>query len=176
VRLEFFIKQEEKELEEIKNILEEAGFKVRAGFEGFSPKEIIFLKDGEKKGFCTTAHKLLKELPCREVPDVTKYPFLVRVGNRWSREGLCRAVEGYYYFMISPLNGKSDEEVINSCKEGYIELPWGGVSRGENKKLLAEWLRIAGGAYNEEKVHDMGGVLELVEEKKAMKRLKELTR
>ncbi|GEM_PF-4345536 len=138
LRLKFFILKEEG-MEDLEEMLKMA-FNVRTEGEAF-PHEIVFFKgkDGTK-GFNFVAHRVIeKGVPQR----VSSSPFVVKVGEKWKKEGLFKVLAGYAAFRLPVLSGKNDLEILRLC-ESCVNLPWGEFPSGaKNKRLLVRWLRAA---------------------------------
>ncbi len=90
--LSFFIKPETEAMENLKKVLEEAGFSVQS--EGDSePDRITFFNGHNTSSFYYTAHKI-SDFP----NEVAKSPFLVRTGPSWSLQGLYDLLKKYSMF------------------------------------------------------------------------------
>ena len=141
--LNFFV-QDVPEMRDIYRMLKFCNFKTRR--KGVATQgEIAFFYSGGKKGFSFSAHKLIKE----KVPDCCREtPFLISVGERWTKRGLITVIEGYTRFFKRSLpvvcyDYMTEEQILNVAKACVI-LPWGGFPQGEEAKLdLIVWLEWA---------------------------------
>ncbi len=119
--LSFFIKNEEiKVLQEIKNVLEVAGFEDIQS-EGRPEKHRIIIFNGrENNDFRCAAHRLTEEAPS-EAKDC---PFLIRVGSEWTIEALTRILSGYINFTVHDfifLHYPKERDFHRNVEERFLE-------------------------------------------------------
>ena len=107
VYLSFFIKPETKNLKEIKELLEKGRFSVKS--EGNCEEyRIVFFNGPDINNFCYTGHKLF-----RDPPEGVTSPFLIKVGNAWTVQGLRDLLKNYAYFHLpyfNPLDFPQEED------------------------------------------------------------------
>ncbi len=105
--LSFFIKPETENLKEIKKILEEVDFSVES--EGkCEDYRIVIFNGSDIKNFCYTGHKLF-----RNPPQGITSPFLVKVGDSRTAQGLMDFLRNYARFQLpyfDPLDFPQEED------------------------------------------------------------------
>ncbi len=157
--LKFFVEEQE-EIIEIYRILRACDFPVRKDGVG-NEDEICFFYNPQKKGINFNAYKIIKE----NLPAVAaNSPFVVSVGEKWSKRGLLTVVEGYTKFFVEGLpmaravkNSLGSINYLNPELMGYkdattpflrqivgehlvgatkdcIVLPWGGFPKGKQNQ------------------------------------------
>jgi len=114
--LSFFITETTPVLDEIRQVLEEVGFediKTRGEIE----KSRIVLFNGRKENnFSYSAHKLVRKAP----DNINNRPFLVRVGSKWTIQGLGQILESYSRFVLphmSALHFPKEEDYLKSADD-----------------------------------------------------------
>ncbi len=141
--ISFFVEDNEK-IKEIYGILKFCQLPVRRK-RGAREHEVAFYYDENKKGISFAAHKLVKE----DVPEeVKRSPFLVAVGDNWSKRGLLTVLEGYTRFFsrglpvicYQEMTEKQIVEIIRAC----VLLPWSGFpEKEEARRDLVYWIKTA---------------------------------
>ncbi len=147
--LKFFVlnSSEEVKMKELEKILLGGGFQVRSeGKANFD--EIAFFPSSEIKGFSFAAHKFF----CDGVPyQVEETPFLVKVGEKWSKMGLWKIIKNYAAFQLPPPQKQNPQRWILHFKNKSINLPWSDcLPQGRNKDLLIDWIKKANSCFVQE--------------------------
>ena len=113
--LSFFIAESTPVLDEIRQVLEEVGFKDLKTRGEAERHRLVFFNGRKKNNFSYTAHKLVTKAP----DSISDCPFLVRVGSDWTLQGLKQILKSYIRFslpLLSPLHFPVEKDYLQPAK------------------------------------------------------------
>ncbi|MGM0439123.1 MAG: hypothetical protein ACQEP3_01660 [Patescibacteria group bacterium] len=127
--LSFFIKEETIVLEEIRQALEEMGFRDIKCSGKIDKHRIVIFNGRKRNNFSYTAHKLVKIAP----DEAKNNPFLVRAGSDWTIQGLKHILTSYAKFQLphfSSLHFPRPEDFFKSAENERFLLRMQGIKQG----------------------------------------------